>query len=233
MRPRTKILLVEDEASLGMLIQENFEREGYEVYHVQDGEQALKSFFEKEIDLIILDIMMPKKNGFDVAKTIRNTDRHTPILFLTAKIKSTDVVKGFESGGNDYLRKPFAFEELLVRAKALLSKERLIDSISSNGATLFELGSYTFDSRQSLLFHGKKKKKKLTLREAELLKLLCENQNQVVSKTSILLKVWGDDSFFNSRSMDVFISRLRKHLEKEERVNLVNLRGVGYKLVVL
>lgn len=233
MRPRTKILLVEDEASLGMLIQENFEREGYEVYHVQDGEQALKSFFEKEIDLIILDIMMPKKNGFDVAKTIRNTDRHTPILFLTAKIKSTDVVKGFESGGNDYLRKPFAFEELLVRAKALLSKERLIDSLSSNEATLFELGSYTFDSRQSLLFHGKRREKKLTLREAELLKLLCENQNQVVSKTSILLKVWGDDSFFNSRSMDVFISRLRKHLEKEERVNLVNLRGVGYKLVVL
>ena len=233
MRPRTKILLVEDEASLGMLIQENFEREGYEVYHVQDGEQALKSFFEKEVDLIILDIMMPKRNGFDVAKTIRNTDRHTPILFLTAKIKSTDVVKGFESGGNDYLRKPFAFEELLVRAKALLSKERLIDSLSSNEATLFELGSYTFDSRQSLLFHGKGKKKKLTLREAELLKLLCENQNQVVSKTSILLKVWGDDSFFNSRSMDVFMSRLRKHLEKEERVNLVNLRGVGYKLVVL
>ncbi len=233
MKSKIKILLVEDEASLGMLIQENLEREGYEVHHVQDGDAALKRFFGQEIDLIILDIMMPKKNGFDVAKTIRNTNRHTPILFLTAKIKSADVVKGFESGGNDYLRKPFAFEELLVRAKVLLSKERLIDSVSSNQATTFELGNYTFDSQRLLLYDGIGKKKKLTMREAELLKLLCENQNQVVSKTSILLKIWGDDSFFNSRSMDVFISRLRKYLEKEERVNLVNLRGVGYKLVVL
>lgn len=233
MKPRTKILLVEDEASLGMLIQENLEREGYEVFHAQDGEAALKQFFEQDVDLVILDVMMPKKNGFDVAKTIRNTDRHTPILFLTAKIKSSDVVKGFESGGNDYLRKPFAFEELLVRTKALLSKERLIDTISTKEATTFELGDYTFDSQRLLLFDGIGKKKKLTMREAELLKLLCENQNQVVSKTNILLKVWGDDSFFNSRSMDVFISRLRKYLEKEESVNLVNLRGVGYKLVVL
>jgi len=227
-----KILLVEDEASLGMLIQENLEREGYEVYHAQDGEEALKDFFEKEIDLVILDVMMPKKNGFDVAKTIRNTDRSTPILFLTAKIKTDDVVKGFESGGNDYLRKPFAFQELLVRTKALLSRERLVDTVAANESSVFELGRYTFDS-QRLLLVEESGKKKLTMREAELLKLLCENQNRVVSKTNILLKVWGDDSFFNSRSMDVFISRLRKYLEKEESVNLVNLRGVGYKLVVL
>lgn len=233
MRAKTKILLVEDEASLAMLIQENLEREGYEVHYVDDGEQALKSFFDREIDLVILDVMMPKKNGFDVAKGIRNIDRHTPIIFLTAKIKSDDVVKGFESGGNDYLRKPFTFEELLIRTKALLSKERLVDNLGSSESTVFELGSYTFDSRQLLLFDNSGKKKKLTMREAELLKLLCENQNQVVSKTSILLKVWGDDSFFNSRSMDVFISRLRKYLEQEECVNLVNLRGVGYKLVVL
>lgn len=233
MMPKPNILLVEDEASLGMLIQENLEQEGYQVSHAQDGEEALKRFFEARVDLVILDVMMPKKNGFDVAKTIRNTDRQTPILFLTAKIKSDDVVKGFEAGGNDYLRKPFAFQELLVRIKALLSKERLVDTAISNEQSVFELGGYTFDSQRLLLFDATGEGKKLTMREAELLKLLCENQNRVVPKTSILLRVWGDDSFFNSRSMDVFISRLRKYLEKEESVSLVNLRGVGYKLVVL
>lgn len=233
MRPKSSILLVEDEASLGMLVQENLEREGYAVSHVHDGDGALRKFFEKEFDLVILDVMMPKKNGFDVAKYIRNTDRKTPILFLTAKIKPEDVVRGFESGGNDYLRKPFALEELSIRIKALLSKERLVDVLAPNESSIYELGGYTFDSRQLLLFDAIGKKKMLTMRESELLKLLCENQNQVVSKTSILLKVWGDDSFFNSRSMDVFISRLRKYLEKDENVKLVNLRGVGYKLIVL
>jgi len=216
-----------------MLIQENLEQEDFEVYFVHDGEEALKRFYEGDIDLVILDVMMPKMNGLDVAKTIRNTDRLTPILFLTAKIKSEDVVKGFESGGNDYVRKPFAFKELLVRIKALLSNERLVPESVSNENTIFELGCYSFDSRQQLLYDEEGDKKKLTMRESELLKLLCDNQNRVVSKTSILLKIWGEDSFFNSRSMDVFISRLRKYLVKEDGVNLVNLRGVGYKLVVL
>ena len=233
MIPKVKILLAEDEVSLGMLIQENLEQEGFEVSFAQDGEEALNRFYEGDIDLIILDVMMPKKNGFDVAKTIRNTDRLTPILFLTAKIKSEDVVKGFESGGNDYVRKPFAFKELLVRIKALLSNERLVTTSASNENLIFELGYYTFDSRQQLLYDDDGGKKKLTMREAELLKLLCDNQNHVVPKTSILLKIWGEDSFFNSRSMDVFISRLRKYLAKEDGVNLMNLRGVGYKLVVL
>ena len=233
MIPKVKILLAEDEVSLGMLIQENLEQEGFEVSFAQDGEEALKRFYEGDINLVILDVMMPKKNGFDVAKTIRNTDRLTPILFLTAKIKSEDVVKGFESGGNDYVRKPFAFKELLVRIKALLSNERLVTTSASNENLIFELGYYTFDSRQQLLYDDDGGKKKLTMREAELLKLLCDNQNHVVPKTSILLKIWGEDSFFNSRSMDVFISRLRKYLAKEDGVNLMNLRGVGYKLVVL
>ena len=233
MMPKVKILLVEDEVSLGMLLQENLEQEDFEVCFVQDGEEALKRFYEGDINLVILDVMMPKKNGFDVAKTIRNTDRLTPILFLTAKIKSEDVVKGFESGGNDYVRKPFAFKELLVRIKALLSNERLVTTSASNENLIFELGYYTFDSRQQLLYDDDGGKKKLTMREAELLKLLCDNQNHVVPKTSILLKIWGEDSFFNSRSMDVFISRLRKYLAKEDGVNLMNLRGVGYKLVVL
>ena len=233
MKPKSHILLVEDEPALGLLIQENLEREGYEVSHAQDGEVALKSFFDEEIDLVVLDVMMPKKNGFDVAKTIRNTDRNTPILFLTAKIKSEDVVKGFEAGGNDYLRKPFALEELLIRIKALLSKERLVDAIKEEEDSLFELGCLSFDSRRLTLIDEEGKIQKLTMRESELLKLLCIHQNQLLSKESILLKVWGDDSFLNSRSLDVFISRIRKYLEKEDNVNLINLRGVGYKLVVL
>lgn len=233
MKHKTHILLVEDETPLGMLIQENLENEGYKVTYAENGDIALKSFFSSQIDLIILDVMMPKKNGFDVAKTIRDTDRKTPILFLTAKIKSTDVVKGFESGGNDYLRKPFAFNELLIRIKALLSKEGLADNLAKNEETIFKLASLTFDSRQLVLIDENNQRKTLTMREAELLKLLCLNKNQVVSKTSILLKIWGDDSFFNSRSMDVFISKIRKYLKNEEHVKLINLRGVGYKLIVL
>lgn len=229
---KKNILLVEDESSLSQLIQENLEQENYCVISAFDGDQAIQLFFENDVDLVILDIMLPKKNGFDVAKTIRNTDRTTPIIFLTAKLKSDDVVKGFESGGNDYLRKPFAFKELSVRIKALLNTERLVNAVNSSTETIFELGKVTFDSLQMLLYNDAGNKIKLTTREAELLKLLCENKNQVVSKTNILLKVWGNDSFFNSRSMDVFISRLRKYLESEEKVRLVNLRGVGYKLVV-
>ena len=181
--------------------------------------------------MIILDVMMPKVNGFDVAKTIRNTDRTTPILFLTAKIKSSDVVKGFESGGNDYLRKPFAMEELLIRMHALLSRERLADEPSQSEQVLFEIGQSLFDSLQ-LTLTSNSVQHKMTAREAELLKLFCQNPNKLLSKSSILLNVWGDDSFFNSRSMDVFISRLRKYLDHEPSANLINLRGVGYKLVM-
>ena len=195
-----KILLVEDEPTLAMLIKDNLEQTGYEVIHCSNGEEALKSFYANTPKLIILDVMMPKVNGFDVAKTIRNTDRTTPILFLTAKIKSSDVVKGFESGGNDYLRKPFAMEELLIRMHALLSRERLADEPSQSEQVLFEIGQSLFDSLQ-LTLTSNSVQHKMTAREAELLKLFCQNPNKLLSKSSILLNVWGDDSFFNSRSI--------------------------------
>jgi DNA-binding response OmpR family regulator len=231
MSVKPKILLVEDELTLATLVQENLEHKGYEVTYASNGEQALKHFFAYEPDLVILDVMMPKANGFQVAKTIRNTDRKTPIIFLTAKIKPADVVQGFEAGGNDYLRKPFAMEELLVRMRALLNTERLAEIPSTTEQVIFKLGQYSFNAKRCTLAAADASIRKLTTREAELLKLLCENRNQLLTKASILLKVWGDDSFFNSRSMDVFISRLRKYLADDATLSIINLRGVGYKLV--
>ncbi len=228
---KPKILLVEDELSLARLIQDNLEQEGFEVMHSENGEKGLKVFFDWEPDLLILDVMMPRINGFNVASTIRSADRKTPILYLTAKIKASDVVKGFESGGNDYLRKPFAMVELLIRIRALLNPDRLAEAVTSPEQTTFELGHLTFEYKRRRLIDREGNSQKLTTREAELLQLLCENRNQLVTKSSILLRVWRDDSFFNSRSMDVFISRLRKYLQAEPSVSLVNLRGVGYKLV--
>lgn len=225
------ILLVEDEPSLAMLVQENLEKNGYTVRYAADGETGLKLFFSRQPDLVILDVMLPRVNGFEVAKSIRNTDRDTPIIFLTAKIKSADVVRGFEAGGNDYLRKPFAMEELLIRMQALLSQERLAEVLQKTEQHEFILGKYTFNSKRLKLAHNSGTSRNLTTREAELLKLLCENKNQLITKSSILLKVWGDDSFFNSRSMDVFISRLRKHLKDDPSICIINHRGVGYQLV--
>ena len=231
MSGKLKILLVEDELTLAMLVQENLERKGYEVCYAQNGDLALKQFFAIQPDLVILDVMMPKANGFQVAKTIRNTDRRTPIIFLTAKIKPSDVVQGFEAGGNDYLRKPFAMEELLIRMRALLNTERLAEIPSTSEQVVFELGQYSFNTKRLTLTATDASVRKLTTREAELLKLLCENRNRLLTKSSILLKVWGDDSFFNSRSMDVFISKLRKYLADDPTLSIINLRGVGYKLV--
>jgi DNA-binding response OmpR family regulator len=231
MLDKTKILLIEDEVTLATLVQENLERNGYEVVYAQNGELGLKEFFSFQPDLVILDVMMPKANGFQVAKMIRNTDRRTPIIFLTAKIKPSDVVQGFEAGGNDYLRKPFAMEELLVRMRALLNVERLAEIPSTSEQVVFKLGQYSFNTKRLMLTAADASTRKLTTREGELLKLLCENRNHLLTKSSILLKVWGDDSFFNSRSMDVFISRLRKYLVDDPTLSIVNLRGVGYKLV--
>ncbi|MEO0732645.1 MAG: response regulator transcription factor, partial [Bacteroidota bacterium] len=231
MSRQRRILLVEDELTLAVLIKDNLVKNGYVVQHTADGVAALRAYAEAAPDLIILDVMLPKANGFTVAKTIRNTDRTTPILFLTAKSKTADVVQGFRVGGNDYLRKPFALEEFLVRVRALLSTDRLADRADTPQETTFSLGQYVFDSKRLSLVYQGKARTKVTAREAELLRLFCLHPNQVLTKASILLQVWGDDSFFHSRSLDVFISRLRKYLKEDPSVELINLRGVGYKLV--
>lgn len=226
-----KILFVEDEPSLAMIVKDSMEMEGFEVIHCTDGEDGLQKYVQKQPDLIILDVMLPRSNGYTVAKTVRNTDQRTPIIFLTAKSQVKDVVKGFESGGNDYLRKPFSIEELIVRIKVLLSKHRLLDESGDSDEVVFQIGAFTFDSNRQILSH-EEKITALTAKESELLKLFCQHQNKLLSKQSILMKVWEDDSFFHSRSMDVFVSKLRKHLKVDPTLKIMNIRGMGYKLIV-
>jgi DNA-binding response OmpR family regulator len=225
-----QLLLVEDEPSLALIIVDSLEREGFAVRHYTQAEPALKYYYQARPDLLILDVMLPKSNGYEIAKTIRNTDQKTPILFLTAKSKAKDVVTGFKAGGNDYLKKPFGIEELVVRIQVLLNDQRLLLKQDDN-THVFQIGQYTFDSNQQTLQLGSRQQS-LTGRETALLKLFCEHQNSLLPKKSILLEIWGDDSFFNSRSMDVFISKLRKHLSEDPAVQIINVRGAGYKLVV-
>lgn len=221
--------MVEDELSLAMLVKDNLEAAGYKVIHSRNGEDGLKAYYRHEPALVILDVMMPKADGYSVAKTIRDTDRVTPILFLTAKVQVKDVVKGFESGGNDYIRKPFSIEELLIRMKVLLNEERLL--ALENQEYSFQLGQYVFDGKRCELAYAGMIEN-LTNRESELLLLFCQNQEQTLTKKALLLKVWGDDSFFNSRSLDVFVSKLRKYLNKDPKISIINIRGIGYKLMV-
>lgn len=226
-----KILFVEDEPSLAMIVKDSMEMEGFQVFHSETADDALLSYTKNEPDLIVLDVMLPKSNGYRIAQTIRNTDKETPIIFLTAKAQVKDVVKGFESGGNDYLRKPFSIEELIVRIKVLLSKKRLLEELDSDEQVVFQFGKFTFDSNRQIL-SDEENVVNLTAKESELLKLFCQHPNSLLTKKSILLKVWEDDSFFHSRSMDVFVSKLRKHLQKDPSLKIINIRGMGYKLVV-
>lgn len=226
-----QIFLVEDEPSLAMIVQDSLEQQGYTVCHFSEAETALKAYHQQKPDLLILDVMLPKSNGYELAKKIRNTDRLTPIIFLTSKSKVQDVVTGFEAGGNDYLRKPFSIEELLIRIKVLLNDQRLLPFLESTEQTAWQLGQYHFDSNRQTLILGAQTIV-LTGRESSLLSLFCQHQNRLLEKSSILLKIWGDDSFFNSRSMDVYISKLRKHLKKDASIKIINIRGAGYKLVI-
>ncbi len=226
-----KILYVEDEMALAMLVKENLESNGYEVYHAKNGEEALERFFFVNPHIVLLDVMMPKSNGFKVAKNIRAADRKTPILFISAKVQTKDVIEGFEAGGNDYIRKPFSIEELLIRIKVMLSTNRVLDVLEKSDRQIFQLGAFEFNSKKMELYH-QGKIQKLTSREAELLQLFCENENRLLNKKTILNKIWGDDSFFNSRSLDVFVSKLRKHLKKDPTVEIINIRGQGYKFLI-
>lgn len=226
-----KILYVEDEMALAMLVKENLESHGYEVYHAKNGEEALERFFFVKPHIVLLDVMMPKSNGYHVAKNIRAADRKTPILFISAKVQTKDVIEGFEAGGNDYIRKPFSIEELLIRIKAMLSINRVLDVLKPSEKEIFNLGKFEFDSKKMILFF-QGQKQKLTSKESELLLMFCENENRLLHKKTILNKIWGDDSFFNSRSLDVFVSKLRKHLKKDPSVEIINIRGQGYKFLI-
>lgn len=230
MKEGRHIMLIEDEVTLGEIIRESLETRQFKVEHLLNGQEGLRHFYIHPPDLLILDVMLPDADGFALAREIRQTDLQTPILFLTAKSLPRYVVEGFESGGNDYLKKPFSLEELVIRIKVLLSKDRLLPGVESNTEEI-QLGRIRFfTNKQMLDFSGETIR--LSSRETELLKLLCLSLNRVVERKTILLKLWNDDHLFNSRSLDVYITRLRKYLSAEPKAQIINYRGIGYKLVV-
>lgn len=225
---KVRILLAEDDENLGLLLKEYLQAKDYEVDLYKDGEKAYKGFQNKYFDICILDVMMPIKDGFTLARDIRMSDSSMPILFLTAKSMKDDVLEGFSAGGDDYMTKPFSIEELLVRIEAILRRTRK-DSAAS-GQNIFQLGKYSFDSTKQLLQLGENNRK-LTTKESELLKYLCVNRNTVLDRNFALKTIWIDDSYFNARSMDVYITKLRKYLKDDPSIEIINVRGKGFKLI--
>jgi DNA-binding response OmpR family regulator len=226
-----RVLLAEDELALAHIVRESLEERDFKVTLCHDGEHALQSYQQQKPHIIVLDVMMPKMDGFEVAKKIRAADTLTPIIFLTARSQTKDVITGFELGANDYLKKPFSVEELIIRIKVLLTKNRmLLPEVKTTGNSNHQLGDLLFDASRNTIQLGINKWG-ITARESELLNLLYKNKHQVVPKSILLNTIWGDDSFFNARSLDVFITRLRKHLEADPNIQIINIRGVGYKLV--
>lgn len=224
----TRILLAEDDVNLGSLLEQYLQAKGYETDLYQDGVEALKGFNEKAYDFCIIDIMMPKKDGYELTKEIREIRPNIPVIFLTAKTLKDDVLKGFETGADDYITKPFNMQELLFRIEAIL---RRTESKQEGRKDVYELGIFTFDTNKQLLIHDNSENK-LTTKESELLKLLCENMNNVLQRNYALKTIWQDDNYFNARSMDVYITKLRKLLKPDDHIQIINIHGKGYKLVV-
>ena len=225
------VLLVEDEATLAMIIKDTLEGQGFRILLAGDGEEGLRLFFEEKPDVLVADVMMPRMDGFEMVRRIRKADRHTPVLFLTARSAISDVVEGFELGGNDYLKKPFGMQELMVRIKALVGRATRQSDTTATPATVFEIGDYLFDATtQRLAYAGEETE--LSHRESEILRRLCEHRDRVTDMQQVLLDLWGDNSCFNQRSVHVFSTKLRHKLAKDERIRIVNVRGIGYKLIV-
>lgn len=252
---KIKVLLVEDETSLAMILSDTLAAQGFEMRTAGDGEEGLRLFEEEKPDVLVADVMMPKMDGFEMVRRIRKTDRRTPVLFLTARSAVNDVVEGFELGGNDYLKKPFGIQELIVRIKALCNRAFVMEdarddtpsspktspqaeSLSGRASSFdaagddswLQIGIYRFSPIKQILQHDGKEVE-LSHREAEILRRLVEHRNDVVESKDILLKLWGDDSFFNSRSLHVFITKLRHKLSDDERIRIINVRGIGYKMI--
>ncbi len=223
---KIKVLLVEDEPALSMIVKDALEKREFSVECAENGNIGLEMFHKIKPDIVVADIMMPKMDGFSMAQLIRQSDKQTPILFLSAKSRTDDVVQGFEIGGNDYLKKPFGMDELIVRIKALLN--RVQNEIPQN--KIYQIGEYTFDPIQQKLVHSQKTEI-LSHREAAILERLCSNQNNIVENKAVLMELWGDDSFFNTRSLHVFIVKLRKKLSFDSRIQIINIRGIGYKMI--
>lgn len=227
---KTKVLLAEDDKNLGSVLTSYLEAKGFPTTLCVNGQEAIDTFFKDSFDFCIIDVMMPVKDGFTLAKEIRETDKRIPILFLTAKAMQEDKLKGFALGADDYITKPFSMEELLVRMKAIIRRTTESKTMTAS-RNFYEVGKFTFDyNRQILKSDGKEQK--LTSKESELLKMLCDNVNNVLDRSIALKKIWHDDSYFNARSMDVYVTKLRKYLKADPNIELINVHGVGFKLIV-
>ena len=227
---KTRVLLAEDDKNLGAVLTSYLEAKGYPTTRCENGQAAFIKFKNDDFDFCIIDVMMPVKDGFTLAKEIREIDKKTPILFLTAKSMQEDKLKGFELGADDYLTKPFSMEELLVRMKAII--RRATESrVMETSRNIYDIGKLHFDYNRQIL-KTPEEEMKLTSKESELLKMLCDNVNDVLDRSMALKKIWNDDSYFNARSMDVYVTKLRKYLKADESIELINVHGIGFKLVI-
>ena len=224
MDDKLKILLCEDDENLGMLLREYLQAKGYAAELCPDGEAGYKAFMKTKFDICVLDVMMPKKDGFKLAQEIRQGSPDMPIIFLTAKTLKEDILEGFKIGADDYITKPFSMEELVFRIEAILRRVR---GKKNKENTLYHIGRFTFDTQKQLLTIGEKQTK-LTTKENE---LLCSHANEILQRDFALKTIWIDDNYFNARSMDVYITKLRKHLKDDDQIEIINIHGKGYKLI--
>ena len=227
MEENLKILLCEDDENLGMLLREYLQAKGYEAVLCPDGEAGYREFQKTKFDICVLDVMMPKKDGFSLAQDIRQQNAELPIIFLTAKTLKEDILEGFKIGADDYITKPFSMEELVMRIEAIL---RRVKGKKTRENTIYHIGRFTFDTQKQLLSIGDKQTK-LTTKENELLALLCAHANEILQRDYALKTIWIDDNYFNARSMDVYITKLRKHLKDDPSIEIINIHGKGYKLI--
>ncbi len=225
----TKILYAEDELFLGKIVKESLESRGYTVIMEADGNKVLTHFKQLEPQVCVLDIMLPNKDGFTIAEEIRNINATIPIIFLTAKTQVEDLVKGFKTGGNDYIRKPFSMEELIVRIENVLQRNN--ETPNQNTHTIVQIGTYSFNSNHQVLKNATEEKK-LSFRESELLKVLYNNRDKVIDRRDILNLLWGNDNFFNSRNLDVYITKLRSYLKDDINLQIITIKGIGYRFVI-
>lgn len=223
-----KILYIEDELFLAKIVKETLESRGFEVTLETDGNTVIAAFEKEQPDICVLDIMLPNRNGFELAEEIRNINEDVPIIFLTAKTQTEDVLKGFKTGANDYMRKPFSIEELIVRIENLLRIKKPVSNIITENISI---GKYSFQTiKQTLTLN--KEEKKLSYRESELLKYLYQNKDKIIDRRDLLNYIWGNDSFFNSRNLDVYITKLRNYLKDDPALEIITIKGIGYRFIV-
>ena len=233
METKAKLLLAEDDENLGLLLKEYLVAKGFDTDLYGDGELAYAGFKKHDYNLCVLDIMMPKKDGISLARDIRLLDQDIPVIFLSAKNLKEDILEGFRTGADDYITKPFSMEELIFRIEAILRRTSTETNKAGSEQSLFKLGRFSFDPRKQILTNDETKESvKLTTKESELLRLLCNNANKVLERNFALKTIWIDDNYFNARSMDVYITKLRKHLKDEPSVEIINVHGKGYKLII-